>query len=75
MSDYFFLNQVSLNSLNSVAILTPFALLESLPSIFFMGYVFDFHPTKSSLIFHPDMSFILPITFLLVSSKNFESFG
>ena len=34
------LNKVSLNSLNSVAIFTPFAVLDSLPSIFFYGIHF-----------------------------------
>ena len=37
-SGYFFsLNKVSLNSLNSVAIFTPFAVLDSLPSMVFYG--------------------------------------
>ena len=70
----FLLNNVSLNSLKSVAIFTPFAVLDYLPSIFFMECIFDFNPTNSSIIFPSDSSFILPITFLLVSSKNFESF-
>ena len=65
MPDYF---------INSVAIFTPFAVLDSLPSIFFMEYIFDFNPTNSPVIFHSYSSFILPITFLLVGSKNFESF-
>ena len=71
----FLLNKVSLNSLNSVAIFTPFAVLDSLPSIFFMEYIFHFNPTKISFIFPSFSSFILPITFSLVGSKNFESFG
>ena len=53
----FMLNKVPLNSLNSVAILT------YLPSIFFMECSFDFNPTNSTIIFHSDSSFVLPITF------------
>ena len=75
VSDYFLLNKVSLNSLNSVAIFTPFAVLDSIiPSIVFIEYIFDFHPTNPSIIFPSDMSFILQITFLYVRSKNFECF-
>ena len=47
MSDYFLLNKVSLNSLNSVAISTPFAVLDISQSIFFMECIFDFNPTNS----------------------------
>ena len=71
----FLLDKVSLNSLNSVAIFTPFAVLVSLPSIPFMEYVFDFNAPNSSFFFFLQTSFILPITFLLASSKNFEFFG
>ena len=42
----FLLNKVSLNLLNSVAINTPFAILDSLHSIFFEEYIFDFNWTK-----------------------------
>ena len=56
LSDYFLLNKVSLNSLKSVAIFTPFAVLDSLPSIFFIEYIFDFNPTNSSFIFASDTS-------------------
>ena len=59
----FWLNKVSLNSLNSVAILTPFAVLDYLLSIFFIEYIFDFNPTNSSIIFRSCTSFILSITF------------
>ena len=38
--------ELLLNLLNSVVILTPFAALYSLPSIFFIEYIFDFNPTK-----------------------------
>ena len=71
----FFLNKVALNSLNSVVAFTPLVALDSLPSIFFIEYIFDFNPTKSSIIFPSDSSFILPITFFLVRSKKFESSG
>ena len=63
-----------MNLSDSIAILTPFALLHSLLSIFFIEYIFDFNPTNSNTITPPNSSFIFPITFLLVSSKNFESF-
>ena len=61
LTSIFLLNSVSLNSLNSVAIFTPFAILDSLPSICFMEYIFDCNPTDSSIIFPSDSSFILPI--------------
>ena len=43
MFEFLLLNKMSLNSLKSVVILTPFAILDSLPSIFFMEYIFDFN--------------------------------
>ena len=55
--------KTSLNLSNSVAILTPFAVLCSLPSIFLIEYIFDFNPTNSGIITPPNSSFILPITF------------
>ena len=70
----FLLSKTSLNLLNSVAILTLFVVLCYLPSIFVIEYIFDFNPTNSVTITPPNSSFILPITFLLVSLKNFESF-
>ena len=75
MFEFLLLNKMSLNSLKSVVILTPFTVLDSLPSIFFMEYIFDFNQTNSAITFSSDPSFILRVTFLLVSSKNFESFG
>ena len=74
-SDYVFIEQSVFEFINSVVILTLFAVLDSLPSIFFMECSFDFNPTNSSIIFPSDLSFILPITFLLVGSKIFGSFG
>ena len=74
MSNNFLLKRTSLNSLNSVAIFTHLAVFDSLPSIFFIEYIFDFNQINSSIITPPYLSFILPITFLLESSKNFESF-
>ena len=50
----FSLNKTSLNFFNSVAILTPFAVLYYLPSIFFIEYIFHFNPTNSSIITAPD---------------------
>ena len=55
VSEYFFLNKMSLNLLNSVAMFTHF----------------DFNPTNSSIIFLSDSSFILSITFLLARLKIF----
>ena len=43
---YFLLNKVSLNLLNSVAMFTPFAILDSLPSIFFTECIIEFNPTN-----------------------------
>ena len=71
----FLLNKIFLNSLNSIAIFTPVVIQYSLPSIFFIDYIFDFNPTNSSIIFPSDSSFILSITFLLLTSKNFDFFG
>ena len=54
MSEYFLVDKVSLNSLNSnsfAAIFTNFAVLDSLPSMFFMEYIFDFNPTDSQSFF------------------------
>ena len=48
--DIFLLNKTSLNLLNSVAILTPFAVLHSLPSIFIIEYIFGFYPINSSTV-------------------------
>ena len=47
----FLLHKVSLSSLNSVVIFIPFAVQDSLPSIFYMEYIFDFHPINSPIIF------------------------
>ena len=58
MSDYFLVEQSVSELLNSVAI-------DSLPSIFFKEFIFDFNPTNSSTTYPSDSSFILPITFLL----------
>ena len=71
----FLLNKIFLNSLNSIAIFTPVVIQDSLPSIFFIDYIFDFNPTNSSIVFPSDSSFILSITFLLLTSKNIDFFG
>ena len=73
MSSYFIVEQM--NSLNSVAIFTPYAALDSLPSIFFMEYTFDFNPKNVPISFPSDLSFILRVNFSFVSSKNFETLG
>ena len=69
----FLLNKTSLNFLNSVPILTLFAVFYFVSSIFYIEYIFDFNPTNSTTKIPSNSSFILPITFLLVSLKNFES--
>ena len=71
----FLSNKTFFDLLNSVAIFTPFAVLHILKSIFFIEYIFDFNPTKSFTRTPRNSSFILPITFLLVSLKKFEPFG
>ena len=71
----FVLNKMSLYWLVPVPICTPFAVLNSLPSIFFRDYIFEFNPPNSSFIFLSSTSFILPITLSFTWSKNFESFG
>ena len=71
----FLLNSVSLNSLNTFPVFTLYAVLDPLPSIFFVEYIFEFNPTNPSIIFPSDSSFILPINYLLALSKNFKSFG
>ena len=53
---------------------TPLAVLDSLPSIFGIQYIFDFNPTNSSIKAPLYSSFIFPITFLLALSKKLESF-
>ena len=58
VSLFFLLNKASLNSLNAVAIFTPFAILHSLQSIFFIENIFDFNLTKSATIFPSNSSFI-----------------
>ena len=50
-----------------------FAFLFSSLSTVTTGYIFDFNPTNSQIIFLLNSCFILPITFLLTGSKNFES--
>ena len=69
----FLLNKVLLNSLNSVTMFIPFAVLNYLPSIIFIEYIFDFNPTNSSFIFPSDASFISPVTCLLARLKNLEN--
>ena len=54
-------------------LLTSFAFLTSSPSTAISEYIFDFHPTNSLIIFSLNSPFILPITFLLIGSKNVES--
>ena len=55
--------------------LTLFAFLLSLSSTSTKEYTFDFTPTSSLIIIALNLSFILPVTFLLTESKNFESCG
>ena len=75
MPNNFLLNKTSLKLSNSIAILTSFTVLCYLPKTnFFIEYIFDFNPTNSFIITPPNSSFILPITFLLVSLRNFDSF-
>ena len=62
MSDYFLLNKVSLNSLNSVAIFTPLAVLDSLPSSESKECIFDFNPTNLLIKIPLFTTFILPMT-------------
>ena len=64
MSNIFLLNKTSLNLLNSVEAPTPFAVLYSLLSIFFIEHIFDLGPTNSVTITPTNSSLILPITFL-----------
>ena len=56
-------------------LLTRFAFLTLSLSTVTREYIFDFNPTNSLIIFPLTSSFILPITFLLTGSKNFECSG
>ena len=57
----------------ATSLLIPFAfLISSLLSII-KEYILDFNPTNSLIIFPLTLYFILPIIFLLIGSKNFES--
>ena len=75
MSDYFLVEQSVFEFNKLSCMFTPFAVLDSLPSMFFMEYIFGFNPTNSSIIFPSESSSILLMTFLLVGSKSFESSG
>ena len=72
----FLLNKTSTNSLYLIFLttflFTPFACLTSSLSTETSDYIFNFNPTNSLIIFPSNPSFILPITFLLAGSKNFE---
>ena len=61
---------MSLNPLNSVAIFTPYTVLGSLPSLDFIEFIFNLNSTNAPIIFVSDMTFILPITVLLVHQKT-----
>ena len=55
--------------------LTHLNFLISLPSTAIKEYILDFNRTNSLTVLPLNLSFILPITFLLKISKNFESCG
>ena len=46
VSEYFLMNKVSLNSLNSVAVFVPFTILDFLPSSESIECIFDFNPAN-----------------------------
>ena len=58
------LNTVSLNTLNSVAIFIPFALLDSLPSSEKIEYIFDFNQTNLLIGIPLCLTLILPAIIL-----------
>ena len=70
----FLLNETSTNSLCLILLFIPFAFVTSSSYTALNEYIFDFNPTNSFL-FPLNSSFILPITFLLTGSKNFEFNG
>ena len=47
-------------------------LVSSSSSTLINEYIFDFNPTNSLIIFPLNSSFIIPTTFLLNKSENFE---
>ena len=66
VSLYFFKKNISLYSLNSIGIFTPFAVLISLPSPDMIKYIFDLNPTNLLIVIPLNSSFISQITFSLV---------
>ena len=72
MSHYFLLNKTPTDILCFIFLFAPFASVTSSSSKLINEYFFYFNPTNSLIIFPLNSSFILPITFLLTGSKNFE---
>ena len=70
----FLLRKTSTNSYLQINkfLFTAFAFVTSLSSALINENIFYFNPTNSLIIFPLNSSYILPITFLLTGSKNFE---
>ena len=75
MSYHFFIEQNINKSFMSFFLFTPLAFVNSSSSTLINEYIFDFNPINLLTFLPLNSSFILPKTFLLTESKNFESNG
>ena len=70
MSNNFFIQQNIFKFIKFSCNIYSFCCIMFFTINFFIEYIFDFNPTNSVIITPPNSSFILPITFLLVSLKT-----